>query len=708
MGALQPKCDDLRFIHLGATPVIGGCHFSVWAPYAKKIVVHLFDEDDNETYSFVMNERLGGVWYGFCEKAGPNTRYALEALGSFDKSQGFYFKQGRLLVDPYAHILSKPFLYDDALYNNDSKAFIPKCIVPNPCIDFDWQGVSKPNLDRKGIIIYEANVKGLTYLNEDIEPKYRGKFLGIASKSVIDHLKALGISAIQLNPVAASMSEPFLVKKGLTNYWGYNPVCFMCPDPRFAVKPENVLDEFRTMVRELHRNNIAVILDVVFNHTAEGGADGPVICYKGFDNRNYYAFYNDEHNNPNYENYCNVTGCGNSFNTDNPCGLNLVIDSMRWWLNDMQVDGFRFDLGVTVFRETHANEFFTYNRKSSFAKACFCLDEFSSAILIAEPWDLGPDGYRLGQFPYGWSEQNDRFRDTVRRFWKGDVGLIGDFATRLLGSRDIFLKGHRSINSSVNFVTYHDGMTLEDLVSYNAKHNELNQENNKDGTDCNYSYNYGVEGKSDDPKIKALRNQAKRNMLASVLLSQGMPHLLAGDEFSHSQNGNNNAYCQDNEISWIKWDRSNENLDLIKFIGNMTSLRKSSEMLSELNLEDDPFLFKQTKYHAHWYQSNGEHMKVENWNDPKQNVMMLKVGSSDIESGEVWLILINQSENDVFFRIPEAPLGRVWSACIDTSESDGIPRRYSNLNKLANVCAPRSLKILKMSNTTQENLNILC
>ena len=702
MGVLPPRCQDLRNIPLGATPVNCGCHFAVWAPYAKKVIVHLFDEHDEEIDSFVMNERRGGIWYGFGKNISSGARYALETQGIDDPSQGFYFKAGRLLVDPYAHILSKPFIYDDNLYHHDSKKFIPKCIVSGDMNDFDWENIGKPNLDRNCAILYELNVKGFTQLNYDIPPEYRGKYLGIAQPQVIAHLKKLGITAIQLNPVAASMSEPFLVEKGLTNYWGYNPVCFMCPDPKFAVKYENVLDEFRTMVKNLHRNNIAVILDVVYNHTAEGGRGGPVVCYKGFDNKHYYAFGRKEDGSIDYEAYCNFTGCGNSFNVDNTCSLDIVIDSMRWWLNEMKVDGFRFDLGATLFRESHGDKFLSFNKKSAFAKACFCLDEFSSAVLIAEPWDLGNDGYRLGQFPYNWSEQNDRFRDTVRRFWRGDKGLIGEFATRLLGSRDIFPKGKRSINSSVNFVSYHDGFTLEDLVSYAHKHNEANGEDNRDGSDNNYSCNYGVEGPTDDENIKEHRALIKRNLIATVFIAQGIPHILAGDEFSHSQQGNNNAYCQDNEISWIKWKHSPENEDFIRFISNMSLLRKNSEILSELNLEDDPFLMRQTKYQAHWFCADGKSMKVENWNDPEQNVVMLTVGSQDLLSGEQWVFLFNQSKNDIFFRIPEAPAGKMWSAVIDTYESDGVPRRFSNENHLSNVCAAHSLKALMLINNTRE------
>lgn len=702
MGVLPPRCKDLRNIRLGATPVDCGCHFAVWAPYAKKVIVHIFNEYDEEISSLVMDERRGGVWFGFGKGLPPGTRYALETQGEDNPSLGFHFKSGRLLVDPHTHILSKPFVYDDHLYHHDSAKFIPKCIVHNDDDDFDWEGVEKPYIDRSRVILYEANVKGLTQLNTAIPEEYRGKYLGLATPELISHLQKLGITALQLNPVAASMSEPFLVEKGLSNYWGYNPICFMCPDPRFAVKPEKVLDEFRTMVKTLHRHNIAVILDVVFNHTAEAGLGGPVVCYKGLDNMNYYAFGKKDNGEVNYDDYCNYTGCGNTFSADNPCGLDIVIDSMRWWLNYMQVDGFRFDLGVTVFRESHGSEFLSFNRHSAFAKTCFCLDEFASAILIAEPWDLGPDGYRLGQFPYGWSEQNDRFRDVVRRFWRGDKGLIGEFATRLLGSRDIFPKGRRSINASVNFITYHDGMTLEDLVSYSHKHNEANGEDNRDGTDSNFSCNYGVEGPTDNQAILARRAQVKRNMMATMLMAQGMPHMLAGDEFSHTQGGNNNAYCQDNEISWIKWDYSPENQDFINFISNVTHLRKNSEILSELNLEDDPFLMRQTQYQAHWYCANGKHMQIENWNDPNQNVVMLTVGSQNLASGEQWVFLFNQSDNDVFFTIPEPPVGKMWSAVIDTSERDGIPRRFSDDRHLTNVCAAHALKVILMVNKTQQ------
>lgn len=692
----SPKPGALPVPSEGAVPSEDGTAFSVWAPDAREIVVHIFDRKENETGAYALPERRGGFWMGFVKGVRPGTLYAFEARGGERPEDGLYFKEGRLLCDPCAKALSKPFLWNYEKYLNDSKSFIPKSIVPNPRGSFDWQGVGKPQVRREGLILYEANVRGMTMQNPAVPEKYRGKFLGMCDKSVIAHLKSLGITAVQLNPIAACMSEPELTEKGLSNYWGYNPVCFMAPDPRFAVDPFNAVDEFRTMVRELHRNNIAVILDVVYNHTAEGGYGGPVLSMKGLDARRYYAYCVDEHGTRDYTKFLNVSGCGNSFNSDEMPSLNLVIDTLTYWLTEMQVDGFRFDLAVTVCRESHGNENFGFVDNSAFVKACFCSDVIGSSILIAEPWDCGMGGYRLGHFPLGWSEQNDRFRDTVRRFWRGDRGLLGDFATRIMGSRDVFFKGYRSINASVNYVTYHDGFTLEDLVSYNYKHNEKNGWNNTDGASENFSTNCGTEGPTDNKEIIEKRSQLKRNLIATVLISQGTPHLLGGDEFSRTQNGNNNAYCQDNEISWTKWDFSDENKEFIKFIGNLTRLRRGSQMLSELNLADDSYHIRQSHYYAHWYTTRGLKMSGGEWNDPGRRLFMLCAGDIDRSEGEQWCILFNASDENTYFMPPAAPLGRHWEVQADTSRADGVPVESESDVAMSVRCNANSIKILTL------------
>lgn len=691
-----PTAERLRRLPLGMTPYDGGCYFAVWAPEAAAVTLHFFDRADRELSAVQLRERKGGIWYDNIPGLTAGTCYAVEACGRDEPERGYYFKEGRLLVDPYAKILTKPFAFDAEQYAHDSAAFIPKGVVPPAADAFDWDQVEKPHLQRHDLIIYEAHVRGLTKLCPLIPAPLRGTYLGLAQPQVLDHLERLGITAVQLMPIAASMSEPDLTARGLCNYWGYNPVCFMAPDPRFAVDPFAVRDEFRTMVRELHRRHIAVLLDVVFNHTAEGGFGGPVLSFKGLDNRGYYAF-GDGQDGFNYRDYYNASGCGNSFNVDGRQGLNLVLDALIYWLEFMRVDGFRFDLAVTLNREYHGAARFAFEPNSGFFKSCYCDELLSDSLMIAEPWDTGPDGYRLGQFPPGWSEQNDRFRDTVRRFWRGDRGIIGDLATRMLGSRDIFTKGRRSINASVNYVTYHDGFTLEDLVSYNGKHNELNGYNNSDGTAENFSTNCGEEGVSQAPQVLKRRRQLKRNLIASTLIAQGVPHLLAGDEFAHTQLGNNNAYCQDNDLSYVPWSDAAEHRDFMRFIGRCAQIRRNSLAFSELNLEDDNYHLGRAVFDARWFNPDGSVMEAANWNDPNQNALLLYAGDSEGINREHWCVIFNNSVNDIYFTLPDAPPGKVWSACLDTSEADGEPRRFSDGRGLAMVAAAHAIKVLVLA-----------
>ena len=690
-------------ISLGANLVKDGCYFAFWSPEAAGIRVHLYDSSGHKLRVAELNERKAGIWFGMIEGVESGMMYAVEALGEENIAKGVYFREGRFLVDPYAKALNKPFIYSDDQYYNHNEDFIPKAIIGST--PFDWQGVRKPFHDRDGIILYEAHVKGFSKLNPAIPEHLRGTYLGMAHEASISHLKSLGITGVQLMPVAASMSEPLLVRRGLRNYWGYNPVCFMVPDPAYASDPAQSVSEFKTMVRELHRNGISVILDVVYNHTAEGNHEGPVLCYKGFMNRYFYAFDKTPDGRPDYQRFTNVTGCGNSVYVDGRFVLNLVLDSLRYWLTEMQVDGFRFDLATTVSRESRGSEVYSFYQNSSFFKSCYCDDIISQAIMIAEPWDIGPGGYRLGGFPIGWSEQNDRFRDTVRAFWRGDQGLLGEFATRLLGSRDIFMKNVRSINASVNFVTYHDGFTLHDLVTYERKHNEANGENNRDGSDNNLSHNYGCEGETNDPEILARRAQAKRNLIASVILSQGLPHFLFGDECSRTQGGNNNAYCQDNEISYMNWDISAEDRVFMKYIARLCEIRRNTQMLRELNLDDDNFHLLKSSYFAKWYHPTGQVMKNEDWNNSSLQCILLFLGNKNIKD-ELWCYIVNRSPDDLPFVLP--PLNgeqACWDVMFDSSESDGIARRFSSENHLEGMCAANSMKIIKARNTEQVSIS---
>ena len=687
--------DRPRNVGLGATVFPDGVFFRVWAPDAQELVVHLYTITEIKLGQFTLGKKKGGVWYGFIKGLKAGDCYALEAKGEYNPSRGLYFKEGRFLVDPYAKALNKPFVYNEEEYLNNSESFIPKAIITGPS-DFNWEGVPKVFRDRADVILYEAHVRGVTKLKEDIPVHERGTYLGMCHPSIIAHLKHLGITTVQLMPIAASMSEPFLVKKGLSNYWGYNPVCFMAPNPAYAVDPANVINEFKTMVKTFHRNGLAVILDVVYNHTAEGDQNVPVLSYKGLDARSYYAYERNSDNTPDYNRFINVTGCGNSFNADNLISMRLVMDSLKYWLGEMKVDGFRFDLAVTICRESHGNDmYYSFDPNCGFFKACFANELTQTALMIAEPWDPGVGGYQVGKFPRGWSEQNDKFRDCVRRFWRGDKGMLGEMATRLLGSRDVFPKGGRSINASVNYVTYHDGFTLEDLVSYNYKHNELNLDNNSDGTGENFSCNCGSEGATRDQEILKKRWQMKRNLMATLVIAQGIPHILGGDELSRTQLGNNNAYCQDNDLSYYHWNISKEQEYFREYIAKLIKLLNSSRVLREINLFDDYFYKFEDDYIAKWRKCDGSLMQDQDWNSGQYNHFLLYIGDRNFR-GERWCVMVNNEDRDLMFRMPSIFHNRFWNAVLDSSEEDGVPRRFSNDAGLESMCAAHSVKILRM------------
>ncbi len=676
---------------LGAFVRDTGCNFSVWAPEATSVNLVLFDEEENEIARFSLPEKDDGIWFGFIEGVKPGQLYAYSVDGVYNPKAGLAFDKTKLLIDPYAKKLNRAQKWDYQQYLHDSAKFISKSVVVDDA--FDWQGVQKPKITRSTTILYETHVKGFTKLHPNLPEEIRGTYLGLCHPEVISYLKELGITAIQLMPIYSKMSESRLVDMGLSNYWGYNPISFMSPEPSYAC--HDSVTEFKTMVRELHRAGIAVILDVVYNHTAEGGYGGPNVSYRGFDNRNYYVYERNPDKSFNYEASTNVTGCGNSFNTNSEVGLKLVLDSMRYWLTEMQVDGFRFDLAVTVARETNNYVFNSFEAHGAFLKACHSDPIINSAILIAEPWDIGPYGYRVGQFPMQWSEQNDRYRDTVRSFWRGDQGCMGDFATRLLGSRDIYQKNFRSINSSVNFVSYHDGFTLHDVVSYNERHNEANGENNRDGNSNNVSNNWGEEGPTKNPLIIKKREQVKRNMLTTVLLSQGIPHIVAGDEISRTQQGNNNAYCQDNEISWVDWNLTPDKKKLYRFVKLLISIRLSSQVFTELKLKDDLFRISTSSHHeVNWYHPNGFPLVASDWHSPVAQVFVLDIGDYG-EHGERWLMLFNASAYDICFHLPEPANGMRWSAVLDSSEDDGSPKQFSDHSGLIPVCCAQSVKLLK-------------
>ncbi|MBP3749016.1 MAG: glycogen debranching protein GlgX [Ruminobacter sp.] len=677
---------------LGASVRDGGCNFSVWAPEATKVTLILYTEDEKEIVRYDLPEKHDGLWFGFVANVKPGQLYAYSVDGRNEPKNGLSFDATKILIDPYAKKINRPIDWNYELYLNDSGKMISKSVIVDDT-SFDWQGVKKPGLTKPGTILYETHVKGFTKLRADIPEEYRGTFLGLCQPSVIKYLKELGITAVQLMPVFAKMSESRLIDMGLSNYWGYNPMCFFAPEPGYA--RSDAVNEFKTMVRELHRAGIGVIMDVVYNHTAEGGHGGPNISFRGFDSRNYYVYEFNEDKSVNYLATTNVTGCGNSFNSSSEPGLRIILDSMRYWLTEMQVDGFRFDLAVTVARETTPYVFNSFETHGTFFKACHADPIISQAILIGEPWDVGGFGYRVGQFPSQWSEQNDRYRDTVRSFWRGDQGKMGELATRLLGSRDLYPKNIRSINTSVNFVSYHDGFTLEDVVSYNDRHNEANGEHNRDGSGNNVSYNWGEEGPTKNPSILRRRNQVKRNMMATLLLSQGIPHFVAGDEIGRTQGGNNNAYCQDNEISYVHWDLNQAQQNFRDFVSLLTRIRTSSKVFTDLQLDGDNFrIQKGVKHDVDWYHPSGQPLEDSDWASPVSQAFMLDIGEHR-EGGERYIILFNASRYDICFHLPEPDEDMAWSAVMDTAEENGIPDRYGDRKGLIPVCCSLCMKLLK-------------
>ncbi len=652
---------------LGASWTGRGINFAVPSSGATRVELCLFDASGrNETARLPMPSRSGDVWHGFlpARHGGPGTLYGYRVHGPYRPSDGHRFNPAKLLVDPCAAALAGELNWhpslngaesgNDALPDpQDSAEHVPKCRVVDPA--FDWGGVRSPNVPWRDTIIYELHVKGFTQRNPAVPARLRGKYLGLAEPAVLDYLKRLGVTTVELMPCQAFASEKFLVDRGLSNYWGYNPLAWYAPDARYAI--EDPVAEFKTMVRALHGAGLEVVLDVVFNHTAEGNEAGPTLCLRGFDNAVYYRLF--PHDQASYKNF---TGCGNTIKFDNPEVRALVLDCLRYWVTEMRVDGFRFDLAPVVGRDSGG-----YSVTAPFFAALRSDPTLAYVKLIAEPWDVGPGGYQLGHFPAGWSEWNDRYRDTMRAFWRGDRGLVGAFAERFAGSSDLFRQHGRKPTASVNFIAAHDGFTLEDSVSYNARHNEANLENGADGHAHNLSWNCGVEGPTDDPAVRELRSRQAANLLATLFLSQGVPMLLAGDEFGHTQGGNNNAYCQDNEISWLDWSLPGKNADRLRFVRMLADLRRS-----RLWLRRDTFL-KGSRRSAHakdvtWLNASGRELTDADWQDPALRaiaVHMNGVPSGAVDRGDL-LVVFNADDVPADLVLPSPPDGANWRLVFDT------------------------------------------
>lgn len=672
---------------LGASVDEHGCNFSVFAGFADAVELCLYDINEDEICRFTLPGHFAGYHFGYVQGIRPGQLYGYRVYGDFNADRGDIFIPDRLLIDPYAKALNRPQVWNEKLYERDDGAMIAKSVVIDD--HFDWQNVPKPHIDAADTVLYELHVKGFTRQHPEVPLSQQGTFIGLVNPAVISYLKSLGVTSLQLMPCAAFMSESRLSSLGLSNYWGYNPIAFFAPEPRYSSSPDAV-NEFKTMVRELHRQQIEVILDVVYNHTAEGGKGGPTISFRGLGNRHYYLF---EHSgaSSDYNSYANYSGCGNTLNVADSHTLRLVIDCLRYWVTEMQVDGFRFDLAVTVAREWHG--FSSFN---GFFKLLQQDPVLNQVKLIAEPWDIGPNGYQVGGFPYDWHECNDHFRDNVRSFWRGDNGTLAEFATRMMGSRDLFPEVFRPLHTSVNFICYHDGFTLEDLVSYERRHNEANKENNRDGHGHNISCNYGWEGPTHDYTVLGMRNQQKRNMIASLMFAQGIPHFLAGDEFGRTQKGNNNAYCQDNPISWVDWALYEQNQALVRFTQTVIAFRQRYQIFTHLSLNHRIFSGSGQygiDHQVRWLRPDGLMMKKEDWQQDHHKAIMVEYVT--VRGGEEHLLLlINASSEQIVFKLPKLAGTKGWFRCLDTRFEE-VADGEKMLSGLNSIVAPHSLQLIE-------------
>ncbi|MDO5617350.1 glycogen debranching protein GlgX [Kocuria sp.] len=670
---------------LGATYDGAGTNFALFSEAAERVELCLFDEDDNET-RIELTAVDGYVWHCFLPEIQPGQRYGYRVHGPWDPATGHRCNPAKLLLDPYAKavdgfvrewgqpLFSYNFGDPDSFNDQDSAQLMMKGVVINPF--FDWEGDRSPDRDYHKSVIYEAHVKGLTQLHPEVPENLRGTYAGVAHPAVISHLKKLGITAIELMPVHEFVQDSTLEEKGLRNYWGYNTISFFAPHHDYSSSTTlgGQVQEFKAMVRALHRADIEVILDVVYNHTAEGNHLGPTLSMRGIDNQAYYRLTEDD---PRY--YMDYTGTGNSLNVRHPHSLQLIMDSLRYWVTEMHVDGFRFDLASTL-----AREFYDVDKLSTFFELVQQDPIVSQVKLIAEPWDIGPGGYQVGNFPPQWTEWNGKYRDVLRDFWRGEPSTLGEFASRITGSADLYENSGRRPYASINFVTAHDGFTLRDLVSYNEKHNQANGEDGNDGEDHNRSWNCGVEGPTDDPEVLAWRARQQRNFIATLMLSQGTPMLLHGDELGRSQGGNNNTYAQDNEISWINWE--NADTPLMEFTAALIHLRRDHPTfrrgqffdgrpvdMGELSVGDPmPDIV--------WLDKDGTPMSPGDWDEPLSRTLGMWLNGHGIAGVDRrgrrikdvdFIVWFNSSPEDVEVTVPPAPYGTKWEELLDTAGEHG-------------------------------------
>ena len=670
---------------LGATWDGRGTNFALFSAHAERVELCLFDASgDRESARVPLPEYTHEIWHGYLPDVRPGQLYGYRVYGPYDPGAGHRFNHHKLLIDPYARALVGPLTWSDKHFGytighkdgdlsfdtRDSAAGTPKCQVIDPA--FTWGDDAPPRTAWDRSVIYELHPRGYTMKHPSVRDPFRGTFEGLSHPEVVRYLSSLGVTAIELLPVHAFLKDRHLVDRGLTNYWGYNSLGFFAPHPDYL--GPNGTSGFKTFVKLMHDAGIEVILDVVYNHTAEGNHLGPTLCFRGIDNRSYY-YLSEE--NPRY--YHDFTGTGNALELRHPQVLRMVTDSLRYWVREMHVDGFRFDLATTLAR-VHSS----YDQHAAFLDAVAQDPTLSGVKLIAEPWDTGEGGYQLGQFPPGWSEWNDRYRDTVRRFWKGDPGMVSELASRMAGSSDIFDRRGRRPWSSINFVTAHDGFTLRDLVSYNHKHNDDNGESNGDGTNGNHSWNCGAEGPTDKPAITALRGRQARNMMLTLLLSQGVPMITAGDEFGRTQGGNNNAYCQDNDLSWVLWEQVDERgKNLFAFTRELLALRDRHVVFRRSRFFHGDLIPGTTAQDVRWLTPDGSPMTEERWNDGENRTLGIHLSGQagdrflteqgEPEPDDNFLILLNAGQRRETWILPESENGSPWRVRISTAYSNGLP-----------------------------------
>jgi glycogen operon protein len=691
-------------------------NFALFSEHATQVELCLFDAIDaeQEAHRIALPDYTDHVWHGFLPDVLPGQLYGYRVHGPFEPQQGHRFNPHKILLDPYARSIGRDVRWADELFayrlgdpeadlsfdERDNAAYAPLATVIEPA--FTWGDDRPPRTPWHKTIIYELHVKGFTSLHAQVPERLRGTYAGLASEPVITYLSQLGITAVELMPVHHFLNDRHLVERGLTNYWGYNTLAYFAPASRYAAEhiPQDAVQQFKMMVAALHAAGIEVILDVVYNHTAEGNHLGPTLSLRGIDNTAYYKLSPEDQ-----RYYMDYTGTGNSLNVRHPRVLQLIMDSLRYWVTDMHVDGFRFDLASTL-----ARELYDVDRLGAFFDIIHQDPILSQVKLIAEPWDVGPGGYQVGNFPVLWSEWNGKYRDTVRRFWKGDDNTLAEFATRFSGSSDLYQSDGRKPYASINFITCHDGFTLHDLVSYNDKHNEANGENNQDGANDNNSWNCGAEGPTDDPEVNALRWQQKRNLMSTLLLSQGVPMLLAGDELSHTQQGNNNAYCQDNEITWLNWELNEAQQRFCDFVHDVIRLQRTQPVFQRRKFFQGRAIHGEDIQDLTWFEPSGEEMSEETWKAGYVRCLGVQltgdlIGDVDERgepiAGDTILLLMNAHYEAIPFLLPALQEGQQWEHLLDTADQ-GDAQEYTGGQPY--TLHGRSMAVLRLMALQEEGL----